>query len=134
MVRQFASFILIAVVCVVSSLPAQASPYCLRDQPPYSLAEDTVSWSMSIAPGKECIQGLRWSYMQVFSVSVAKAPTKGKIVIVGSGFRYFADSENVEGDRFTLVVVGKNKRELGTSTLEIAVNRQVGTLVSELPH
>src|SRR5271168_2275413 len=34
--------------------------------------------------------GLRWSYMQIFSVSVSKPPTKGKIVIVGPGFRYFA--------------------------------------------
>lgn len=118
----------------VLSISAHASPNCLRDQKPYALAEDTVRWTMSIAPGKECIQGLRWSYMQIFSVSISKAPTKGKIVIVGSGFRYFADSENDESDGFTLVVVGKNRRDAGKSTLEIAVNRSHETLVSELPH
>src|SRR5437016_12388221 len=78
----------------VLSASAHASPKCLKDQKPFALAEDTVSWTMSVAPGSECIQGLRWSYMQIYSVLVSKAPTKGKIAIVGSGFRHFADSEN----------------------------------------
>jgi hypothetical protein len=44
--------------------------------------------------------------MQIYGVSVAKTPTKGLLVIVGSGFRYFS-SENQEADSFTLVVFGK---------------------------
>jgi hypothetical protein len=40
-------------------------------------------------------------------VLILKAPKKGKLVIVGSGFRYFADSESHEEDNFTLVVIGK---------------------------
>jgi hypothetical protein len=115
------------------SLSAHASPACLKDQKPFALADDTISWTMSAAPGSECIQGLRWSYMQIYSVSVLKAPTKGKIVIVGSGFRYFADSENHEADRFTLEIVGKNRRDIGKSTLEISVKRPPGMVVSELP-
>lgn len=108
---------------------------CLKNQKPFALAEDTVTWTMYAAPGSECIQGLRWSYMQIFSVLVSKPPTKGKIVIVGSGFRYFADSHNDEADRFTLVVAGKNRRDpAGKSTLEIMVRRPPGTVVSELPH
>jgi hypothetical protein len=83
-----------AVLCV----SAHASPTCLRDQRPFALAEDTVSWTISVAPGSECIQGLRWSFMQVYSVLVSKPPTKGKIEIVGSGFRYFAASENYEAE------------------------------------
>jgi hypothetical protein len=78
---------------------------------------------MSVTGASECIQGLRWSYMQIYSVVLLKAPTLGKIEIVGSGFRYFADSESHETDSFTLVVVGKNRREPGQSTLQIAVNR-----------
>ena len=116
----------------VLSVSAHATPNCLKDQKPFALAEDTVSWTMSAAPGSECIQGLRWSYMQIYSVLVSKAPTKGKIAIFGPGFRYFADSENREADSFTLVVVGKNRHDAGKSTLEITV-KPLATVVSELP-
>jgi hypothetical protein len=68
---------------------------------------------MYAAPGSECIQGLRWSFMQIDSVVVSKAPTKGKIGIVGYGFRYFADSQNYEADSFTLVVVGRGLHSPG---------------------
>ena len=112
---------------------AHASPNCLKDQKPFALAEDTIVWTMYAAPGSECIQGLRWSYMQIYSVSVSKAPTKGKIGIVGPGFRYYADPQNYQDDSFTLVVVGKNRRDLGKSTLQIVVKGPPGTVVSELP-
>jgi hypothetical protein len=92
---------------------AHASPTCLKDKQAFALEDDFVSWTMSAAPGSECIQGLRWSYMQIYSVLVLKAPTKGKLVIVGSGFRYVADSANREADNFTLVVFGKNRFEIG---------------------
>ena len=100
---------------------AHASPACLKDHKPFALSDDIVSWTMSAAPGSECIQGLRWSYMQIYSVLVLKAPQKGKLVIVGSGFRYIADSESREPDNFTLVVLGKNRHDAGKSVLDIAV-------------
>ncbi len=112
---------------------AHASPSCLKDKKTFALADDFVSWTMSAAPGSECIQGLRWSYMQIYSVLVLKAPTKGKLVIVGSGFRYFANSQSREADNFTLVVFGKNRREPGKTILDVAVNHPLGTVVSELP-
>ena len=112
---------------------AHASPNCLKDQKPFALAEDTIIWTMYAAPGSECIQGLRWSYMQIYSVLVLKAPTKAKLVIVGSGFRYVADSANREADNFTLVVFGKNRFEIGKSILDITVKRPPVTMVSELP-
>lgn len=115
------------------SVSAHASPACFKDKKPFALADDIVSWTMSAAPGSECIQGLRWSYMQIYSVLVLKAPTKGKLVVVGSGFRYFADSESHEADSFTLVVFGKNRHDTGSSVLDIAVNHPLGTVVSELP-
>jgi hypothetical protein len=115
------------------SASAHASPACFKDKKTFALADDIVSWTMSVAPGSECIQGLRWSYMQIYSVLVLKAPTKGKVVIVGSGFRYLADSESREPDRFTLVVFGKNRHDTGNSVLDIAVNSPLGTVVSELP-
>src|SRR6202040_2092887 len=80
----------------ILTVSAHASPNCLNDQKPFALAEDTITWTMYAAPGSECIQGLRWPYMQIYSVLVLKAPTKGKLVIVGSGFRYLADPESHE--------------------------------------
>ena len=115
------------------TVSAHASPSCLKDKQAFALEDDFVSWTMSAAPGSECIQGLRWSYMQIYSVLVLKAPTKGKLVIVGSGFRYVADSANREADNFTLVVFGKNRFEPGKSILDITVKRPSVTMVSELP-
>jgi hypothetical protein len=125
-------FLVIAFLAVLG-VSAHASPSCLKDQKPFALADDVVSWTMSAAPGSECIQGLRWSYMQIYSVLVLKAPKKGKLVIVGSGFRYFADSESHEEDNFTLVVIGKNLRDEGESVLDVAVKHSLGTVVGELP-
>jgi hypothetical protein len=124
-------FIAIGFIAILT-VSAHASPNCLKDQKPFALSEDTIIWTMYAAPGSECIQGLRWSYMQIYSVVVSKAPTKGKIGIVGPGFRYFADSQSYEADTFTLVVLGKNRRDPGKSTLEIVV-KPPETLVSELP-
>src|ERR1700730_16699547 len=130
--RKLDSLLIAIGFIAILSVSAHASPNCLMDQKPFALAEDTIVWTMYAAPGSECIQGLRWSYMQIYSVVVSKAPTKGKIGIVGPGFRYFADSQSYEADTFTLVVLGKNRRDPGKSTLEIVV-KPPETLVSELP-
>jgi hypothetical protein len=71
--------------------------------------------------------------LQIYSVLILKAPKKGKLVIVGSGFRYFADSDSHEEDNFTLVVIGKNRRDEGESVLDVAVRHSLGTVVGELP-
>ena len=131
--RKLDSLVIAIGFIAILTVSAHASPNCLKDQKPFTLAEDTITWTMYAAPGSECIQGLRWSYMQIYSVSVSKAPTKGKLGIVGPGFRYFADPQNFEDDSFTLVVVGKNRRDPGKSTLQIVVKGPPGTLVSELP-
>src|SRR5258708_15137345 len=132
MFRKLDSLLMAIGFMTILTVSAHASPNCLKNQKPFALAEDTIIWTMYAVPGLECIQGLRWSYMQIYNVLVSKAPTKGKIDIVGPGFRYFADS-NDEADSFTLVVVGKNRRDPGKSTLEIVVNPPVGTVVGELP-
>ncbi|WP_298885762.1 hypothetical protein [uncultured Bradyrhizobium sp.] len=100
---------------------AHASPSCLREKQPFALADDIVSWTMTTT-SPECIQGLRWSYMQIYGVLVLKPPKKGKLVIVGSGFRYFADPASHDPDEFTLVVVGKNRHETGKSIVDITIN------------
>ncbi|MBR0797129.1 hypothetical protein JQ615_17190 [Bradyrhizobium jicamae] len=105
-----------------ASAPANATPNCMRDIKPYRLAGDTMDWSMTIAPGADCIQGLRWSTMQIFNVSVVDKPKSGELVLVGPGFRYFAKPGFTGSDSFTLVVVGKNRRDPGSSTLQIKVS------------
>ena len=67
-------------VTLLSTLGASASaaPNCLRDPQPYALTDDTVSWAMTIVPGADCIQGLRWSYMQIEGVSLSSGPRNGK--------------------------------------------------------
>jgi hypothetical protein len=82
-----------------------------------------MEWSMTIAPGGECIQGLRWSTMQIYSVSIAEKPASGELVLIGPGFRYFAKPDFSGTDRFALVVVGKNRHDEGTSTVQITVSR-----------
>lgn len=115
---------------------AHATVNCLGgNNKPYKLAGDTMEWSMTISPGGDCIQGLRWSTMQIYSVSVAEKPTSGKLVLVGPGFRYFAKPDFAGADRFTLVVVGKNRRDEGTSTIQITVSRpNEPLLVSAVNH
>ena len=132
MSRKLDSLLIAIGFMAILTVSAHASPNCLKDQKPFALAEDTIIWTMYAAPGSECIQGIRWSFMQIDSVVVSKAPTKGKISMVGYGFRYFANSQNYEADSFTLVVVGKNRRDPGKSTLEIVV-KPPETVVSELP-
>ena len=132
MPRKLDSLLIAIGFMAILTVSAHASPNCLKNQKPFALAEDTIIWTMYAAPGSECIQGLRWSFMQIDSVVVSKAPTKGKISMVGYGFRYFANSQNYEADSFTLVVVGKNRRDPGKSTLEIVV-KPPETVVSELP-
>jgi hypothetical protein len=132
MFRKLDSLFIAICFMAILTVSAHASPNCLKNQKPFALAGDVIIWTMYAAPGSECIQGLRWSFMQIDSVLVSKAPTKGKIGIVGYGFRYFADSRNYEADSFTLVVVGKNRRDPGKSTLEIVV-KPPETVVSELP-
>jgi len=109
---------------------AGASPNCLRDHKPYKLDFDTIEWSMTIAPGADCIQGLRWSTMQIYWVDVTKQPKNGEIVIVGSGFRYIAKPDFSGTDKFTLTVVGKNRRTEGASTVEVTVSRPTAQVVA----
>ena len=107
-----------------SAVAAHASPLCVKERTPFALSHDTVKWTMSIAPGADCIQGLRWSYMQIFNVSVVSGPSRGQLAVVGSGFRYSAEREARGSDKFTLLITGKNRRDAGSSTLEVEVNPQ----------
>lgn len=119
--------LLLSVAVAASAVPglaAHGSPLCIKERTPFALSHDTVKWTMSIAPGTDCIQGLRWSYMQIFNVSVVSGPSRGELAVVGSGFRYSAKNETRGTDKFTLLISGKNRHEPGASTLEVEVNPQ----------
>jgi hypothetical protein len=121
------AYIYAFVAVVVGAAPwvqAKATPNCLKDHNPFKLAGDSIEYSMSISPGADCIQGLRWATMQIYSVWILKKPANGELVMVGPGFRYFAKPDFTGTDKFSLVVIGKNLREEGYSTVEITVSRQ----------
>jgi hypothetical protein len=62
--------------------------------------------------------------MQIYTVQIVNKPVSGELVMVGTGFRYFAKPDFSGTDKFSLVVTGKNLREEGSSTIEITVSRQ----------
>jgi hypothetical protein len=130
MLRMLARISIVLPLFALMSAPAKATPNCLRDNQAYKLAGDTIEWSMTIAPGADCIQGLRWSTMQIYSVSIAEKPKSGELVLVGPGFRYFAKPDFSGTDSFTLIVVGKNRHDEGSSTVQITVSGQAMQLAS----
>lgn len=131
MLRILPRFLMAIGLVVAIGSSASATPNCLKGHKPFNLAGDAISWSMTIWPGANCIQGLRWSYMQIESVSVAEQPKNGLLVLVGPGFRYFSDADFHGTDRFTLVVSGKNRHDTGKSTIEVTVSK-AGTLISSV--
>lgn len=134
MARQSIAASMAAMLTIFASA-ANATPSCMRDIKPYRLTGDTMEWSMTIAPGADCIQGLRWSTMQIYDVSIADKPKNGELVLVGPGFRYFAKPDFAGTDSFTLVVVGKNRRDEGTSTVQITISMPKPPLVvSDVSH
>ena len=130
MPTMLAQISLAATVLFFFDISANATPNCLRDHQPYDLSEDTVSWTMTIAPGADCIQGLRWSYMQIESVSLSRKPKNSIVVIAGSGFRFFASADTKAADSFTLVISGKKGRDAGTSTVDVIVNQPAGRILA----
>jgi len=120
-IRAYACVLAALVLSAPFSVPANATPNCLGEHRPFRLAGDSIEYSMSISPGSDCIQGLRWSTMQIYSVEIVDKPASGELVMVGSGFRYMAKPDFSGTDKFSLMVVGKNIREEGYSKIEITV-------------
>lgn len=132
MIRPTIRTLFVLPLLVVAFGPAQATPNCLRDNQPYKLAGDTIDWSMTIKPGANCIQGLRWSTMQIYNVSIAEEPKGGELKLVGPGFRYFAKSDFGGSDSFALVVIGKNRRDEGRSVIHIKVTALTDSLTASV--
>lgn len=122
MLRTTGFAFVVGLMMSMSAFEARATPNCMRDIKPFQLASDTTEWSMTIAPGANCIQGLRWSTMQIYDVSISEKPKSGELVLVGPGFRYFAKPGFTGTDTFALVVVGKNRHDEGTSRIQVTIS------------
>jgi hypothetical protein len=122
--RVYACALAALVLSVPPTTPANATLNCLGEHRPFKLAGDSIEYSMSISAGANCIQGLRWATMQIYTVKILNQPTSGELMMVGTGFRYFAKPDFSGTDKFSLMVVGKNLREEGYSTVEITVSRR----------
>jgi hypothetical protein len=93
---------------------------CLLRPEPFRLQSDTVQWSMVIARGDQCIQGLRGKTMIFESASVVEPPKTGRVILQGPSFRYSAGPE-AGSDSFRLMIVGSSMRMNGTSTVRVEV-------------
>ena len=93
---------------------------CLSHPEFFRLQSDTVQWSMVIARGDECIQGLRGKTMIFESASIVEQPKTGRVVLQGPSFRYHAGPE-AGPDSFILVIVGSSMRMNGTSKVMVEV-------------
>jgi hypothetical protein len=107
--------------CFGALVPTMAiAGNCLSRADPFRLESDTVQWSMVIAHGDDCIQGLRGKTMILESVSIIEQPKAGRVVLQGPSFHYFAGPE-AGVDSFKLTVIGSSMRMNGTSTIGIEV-------------
>jgi hypothetical protein len=93
---------------------------CVSHPAPLRLESDTVQWSIVIARGYECIQGLRGKTMIFEGVSLVEQPKTGRVVLQGPSFRYVAGPE-AGSDSFRLAIVGSSMRMKGISTVAVEV-------------
>jgi hypothetical protein len=117
--RSLLNVFAVGLFCVLAPTMATAGD-CLSRPEIFRLQSETVQWSMVIARGDECIQGLRGKTMILESVTVVEQPKKGRVVVQGPSFRYFAGPE-AGIDSFKLVVVGSSMRMNGTSMISVEV-------------
>ena len=95
---------------------------CHVDAPRYKLREDTVTWSMTIAKGRNCIRGVRFSDVQFESIKLISAPQFGKVVLQGPGFTYSADERFQGEDFFSVALIGVIGGMRGSSVIRVIVS------------
>jgi hypothetical protein len=94
---------------------------CLLHPDAFRLQSDTVHWSIKIASGAECIQGLRWSTIMIEDISIVDQPKLGRLQLQGPSFRYFSNPGAQGTDSFKLSISGTSLRLKGTSWIEVDV-------------
>lgn len=100
---------------------ANADP-CRITGPRYNLDGDTVSWSLEISVGHNCVSGVRFANVAIQSVSLVSKPIHGQAELKGWGFTYSADAKIGQKDSFSIAVVGSISGKSGTSLIQIEVS------------
>jgi hypothetical protein len=105
---------------VLAQAATTAKAGCLARPEQYRLQSDTVHWSIVIAAGSACIQGLRGRTILLDSVSIVDQPKTGSLILDGPSFRYSATA--VRGtDSFRLLTTGTSVRIHGNSFIDVEV-------------
>ena len=108
----------------ISYIPAQAGNCVQTGAIPFGLASDTVQWSVHLAAGTDCIQGLRYGGMLVDTVEIISPPRGGRVTLQGPSFRYRPDSGFSGTDSFSIAISGTRRRMPGRSVIDVAVTVQ----------
>ena len=101
--------------------PAFADACLFQPRRPFQLSSDTVEWSMLIASGRTCTQGLRFGSINITSVKLIAPPQSGKVDIKGPSFSYAAKADFQGQDEFTIQVSGTVVRIAGVSDVKVTV-------------
>jgi hypothetical protein len=102
--------------------PAFADACLFQPRRPFQLSSDTVEWSMLIASGRTCTQGLRFGSINITSVKLIAPPQSGKVDIKGPSFSYAAKADFQGQDEFTIEVSGTVVRIAGVSDVKVTVS------------
>ena len=102
--------------------PAFADACLFQPRRPFQLSSDTVEWTMLIASGRTCIQGLRLGSINITSVKLIAPPQSGKVDIKGPSFSYAAKADFQGQDEFTIQVSGTVVRIAGVSDVKVTVS------------
>jgi hypothetical protein len=101
--------------------PAFADACLFQPRRPFQLSSDTVEWTMLIASGRTCTQGLRLGSINITSVKLIAPPQSGKLDIKGPSFSYAAKADFQGQDEFTIQVSGTVIRIAGVSDVKVTV-------------
>jgi hypothetical protein len=108
------------IVLVAAQTVTKANAGCLAHPEQYRLQSDTVHWSIVIAAGSGCIQGLRGRTVLLEKISIVDQPKTGNLVLDGPSFRYSA-TPAAGVDSFKLLITGTSVRIYGSSLIEVDV-------------
>jgi hypothetical protein len=107
---------------VFFAAPAFADACLFQPRRPFQLSSDTVEWTMLIASGRTCTQGLKFGSINITSVKLIAPPQSGKVDIKGPSFSYAAKADFQGQDEFTIQVLGTVVRIAGASDVKVTVS------------
>jgi len=104
------------------AVPAFADSCFFLNAPPFHLSSDAVEWTMQIASGRTCTQGLKLRSTNIKDVKLIAPPQSGKVDIKGPSFSYTTKADFRGQDEFTVQVSGEVLRIAGVSDVKVTVS------------